>query len=115
MGVRETTWGLIEGSLTSAGRWLNKESGIAARAWHASTTAAGGAILLPEDGGEAAELLLAFFFFFSSSPSSPSLDSADWPLLTQSEMAMMLKLAAKSIALGKYVPMLTKRSRCMSR
>jgi hypothetical protein len=80
------------GGLTLSGAWLNKYSGIMERAWISVITASGRNKARSTVGGVVSGVSVLTFVFALS---------AGWPLLTQSAMAMMVKLAATSIALGR--------------
>jgi hypothetical protein len=62
----------------------------------------------PEDSEP--PLPLALLAFSALVPLPSEVGWGLWPLFTQRKMAMMLKFAASSIALGRYVPMLTNLS-----
>lgn len=100
--------------LTPAGRLLNRNRGTTQSDCAIATTVTGRnksrstATVEICEASSFLALAAAFSDFLLSS-------AVGWPLLTQRKMAIMLKFAASNIALGRYVPILTKRSRCIRR
>lgn len=103
--------------LTFMPRWLNKNKGIAEMEWHIATKVRGERRFRSTVRGDQEDGAVSPF---RSNPSLcclpvPTSFTVGCPLFTQRKMAMIVKLAASSMALGRYVPMLTKRFFCMRR
>lgn len=85
--------------------------------WHVATRASGERRLRSTVGGDEG-VVVETPLPSEMSPfglSVASLFAMGCPLFTQRKMAIIVKLAATNMALGRYVPMLTKRFFCMRR